>query len=238
MAADLHDLRVTGLGPGSIHRDAVRFELALGGPATPAGLPQTWRDFRLGVASGEVTADITATARDGGGNDLTATARVPVTLRDRTHEAEGRLTARWEDSGAAIERLRVALQPVEGAEKAGLIALEARGRYDRDQGELVLTPLPNGRGSEAIALAPDGVHVAGIGRPGASGRRERSSARSPRCARSSRRWATWPAPGRRARPRRQPTRACNSAADSTSATCPGPVWTARTVAPRDQSGSR
>ena len=76
MAADLHDLRAAGLGPGPIRRDAVRLDLMLGGPATASGLPQSWRDLKIGVHSGAVTADIVATPRDGG-HDLTATARAP-----------------------------------------------------------------------------------------------------------------------------------------------------------------
>ena len=167
MAADLHDLRAAGFGPGPIRRDAVRLDLMLGGPATASGLPQSWRDLKIGVHSGAVTADIVATPRDGG-HDLTATARAPLTLLDRKHQAEARLTARWEGSGASIDRLRVTLLPGEGAKEAKSepLALEVRGRYDRDRGELVLTPVSGVRDNRAIALAPDGVQVVGIGRPG------------------------------------------------------------------------
>ena len=112
MAADLHDLRAAGLSPGPIRRDAVRLDLALGGPATASGLPQSWRDLKIGVHSGAITADISATLRDGG-HDLTATARAPLALLDRKHQAEARLTARWEGSGASIDRLWVALLPDE-----------------------------------------------------------------------------------------------------------------------------
>ena len=169
IAADLHDLRAAGLGlgPGPIRRDAARLDLVLGGPATASGLPQSWRDLKLGVHSGAVTADLAATPRDGG-HDLTATARAPLTLLDRKHQAEARLIARWEGSGASIDRLRVALLPDEGAKepKAEPLALEVRGRYDRERGEIVLSPVSGARGDRAIALAPDGVRVVGIGRPG------------------------------------------------------------------------
>src|SRR5207302_5544304 len=87
LAADLRDLRFSGLAAGPIRRDALHLDARATGPADDSGLPRGWGDGRLAVQAGDARADLAATAREGG-SDLTATASAPWTLADRPGRAE------------------------------------------------------------------------------------------------------------------------------------------------------
>lgn len=165
LTADLRDLRVGGLAPGTIRRDAVHLSVALDGPAADSGLPRGWTSGRLALTSGAVSADLSATSSRRGANTLTLALKGPIGSTDPPRQGEGRLEAHWDGSALSIDRLRLAVQG-SGAEAQGEpVVLEARGRYDRQRGELALAPA-GPPGPREIALAPEGVRVQGIGRPG------------------------------------------------------------------------
>jgi len=170
LTAALRDLRVGGLASGTLKRNEVRLEAALDGPAGDTGLPRAWDRLQLGLRTGTIAADLSATARGRvarGDPDRLGPVRAPGS----DGRVEARVAARWDDAGATIEQARLAIVP-DGPESGGEpIAIAAQGRFDRARGELVLKPAPTPAGakSEAIALglAPDGVRIAGIGRGGA-----------------------------------------------------------------------
>lgn len=166
LTATFRDLRVAGLTSSPIGKDEVRLDAVLDGPAGDAGLPVGWDKLQLELDAGSMTARLAATAR-GASSEGVLTFMSPLATDARTGRVEGRLTARWEDDGATIDQARLVLDPDEPGTRDEPVAIVARGRYDRDRGELVLTGPPRGTKTGAIALAPDGLRVAGIGRPGA-----------------------------------------------------------------------
>ncbi len=165
VSASFQDLHIGGLVASPLKRDEVRLEAALSGPASDLGLPHDWGRLELKLRTGTLTAHLAATTR-GAAREATLTVDSPFTQAGRKGRLEGRVSGHWDQTAAVIDLARVALVP-EGPESPGEpIAIVADGRFDRARGELVLTPPPGvAQSSPAIALAPDGLRVAGIGRP-------------------------------------------------------------------------
>jgi translocation and assembly module TamB len=158
LVADLDGLRVAG--PLSLRRESIHLDGTLRGPADGAGLPRGWGSLRLDLASGDLAAALTATAGPAA-IDLDARAEAPLPRRGRV---EARMAGRWADRALDIGEARFTLRPDDPAATVeGTIALSARGRFNPDSGELALDPIP-GQAGRAIALAPDGLRVSGLGR--------------------------------------------------------------------------
>ncbi len=161
VSATFQNLHIGGLVATTLKRDEVRLEAALSGPAGPLGLPSDWGRLELKLRTGTLTAHLAATTRA-----ATLTVDGPFAQAGRKGRLEGRVSGHWDQTAAVIELARVALVP-EGPESPGEpISIVADGRFDRARGELVLTPPPGvAQSSPAIALAPDGLRIAGLGRP-------------------------------------------------------------------------
>jgi translocation and assembly module TamB len=165
VTATLNDLHLGDVIPDFLARDAVRLEAAFAGPIDDFGIPRDWSRLELKLSSGGANAHIAATAR-GTVREATLTAAVPwAPQADRKGRFEGKLSGRWDQTGARIDVARLALVPA-GPEWPGVpITILAEGRYDSARGELVLTPRPAAGNSPApIVLAPDGLRIGGLGR--------------------------------------------------------------------------
>lgn len=156
LAVDLRGLRVAGLPPATFERDTAHLAMSLAGPAEASGLPRDWARGRLSLASGDASAELSA-APAGKARTFTLAIHGPIGPR----QGEGRFESRWDGKTLSIDRLRLALS---GAGNEA-VAIEARGSYDRDRGELVLTR-PAAAGRARLALSDDGLRVEGIGRSG------------------------------------------------------------------------
>ena len=165
VSASFQDLRIGGLVARPLKRDEVRLEAALSGPAGDLGLPRDWGRLELKLRTGTLTAHLAAMAR-GAAREATLTVDGPFAQADRKGRLEGRVSGHWDQTAAVIELARVALVP-EGPKAAGEpVAIVADGRFDRARAELVLSPPPGvAQSHPAIALAPDGLRIVGIGRP-------------------------------------------------------------------------
>lgn len=165
---DLRGLQVDGLAAGTLRREFLHLDLALDGRAAASGLPRSWNTVRLELASGDTAVKL-ATVSGRNGNALTLDAKAPFPWTGPPRRAEGHLEAQWSATGVDIDRLAVSLAPLaedaQPGEKATL--LNAKGRYDRKAGELVLMPATPNPEPSAIAMAPEGVQVSGLGGTGA-----------------------------------------------------------------------
>ncbi len=162
-----HRFRTSALAawsPAPLKRDEVRLEAAVSGPTGDLGLPRDWGALKLKLHTGTLTAHLAATPR-GAARQATLTVDAPFARAGRKGRVEGRVSGHWDQTTAVIELADVALVP-EGSESPGeAIAIVADGRFDRAGGELVLTPPPGvAQSSPAIALAPDGLRISGLGR--------------------------------------------------------------------------
>jgi translocation and assembly module TamB len=163
VSGSFQDLRIDGLVAGPLKRDEMRLEVALSGPVGNLGLPRDWAGLELKLRTGTLTARLAATTR-ATTREATLTVDGPFALAGRKGRLEGRVTGHWDQTVAEIDLARAALVP-DGKESPGEpITIVANGRFDRARGELVLTPPPGvAQSRPAIALAPDGLRIAGIG---------------------------------------------------------------------------
>ncbi|AGA27593.1 hypothetical protein Sinac_3326 [Singulisphaera acidiphila DSM 18658] len=168
LTSDLRGLQVDGLAAGPLQRDLLHLDLALDGMATASGLPRSWNTARLDLASGDTTVKL-ATRSGQDANSVTLDAKAPISWVDPPHRAEGHLEAQWNATGIDINRLAVSIAALAENAKPGdeRILLNAKGRYDRKAGEFVLTPATASPGPSAIAMAPEGMQVSGLGGTGA-----------------------------------------------------------------------
>ncbi|HEV3164737.1 MAG TPA: hypothetical protein VGZ22_11975 [Isosphaeraceae bacterium] len=163
LSADFNGLRLASVLPIAVEQDALHIETAVSGAADSSGWPQSWSNARLALTSGEASAEVKAIERDGA-TDLDATLLAPLKLADRDARAEGRLTARWQAQAVAISEAKLTLRPAKDDHPdAEPIIIAARGRFDSGEGRLVLEPVAGSKPA-AIALAPEGLHIAGLGR--------------------------------------------------------------------------
>ena len=155
--AGLHKLRVAGIGPGPLAREAVELVVDLDGPTAASGLPMGWDGLKTRLTSAGASADLTAH-----GSPLQATVVVdgPIVLPGRQARAGGRIEARWDEKGVSLDPVVLTLSPADGQTTSRPIKLAARGRFDRSRGELVFEP---GGVADAIGLTPDGLRVSGLG---------------------------------------------------------------------------
>ena len=165
VSASFQDLRIGGLAASPLKRDELRLEAALSGPAGDLGLPRDWDRLDLKLRTGTLTSHLAATAH-GTAREATLRVDAPFALADRKGRLEGRVSGHWDQTAAVIELARLALLPEGPDSPAEPITIVAGGRFDRARGTLVLTPPPGvAQLHPAIALAPDGLRIAGIGRP-------------------------------------------------------------------------
>lgn len=169
LTTDLRGLQVEGLAAGPLQRELLHIELALDGKAAASGLPRSWDTVRLDLASGETTVKLASLAGPQA-RSVTLDAKSPIPWADPPRQAEGHLEAQWSEAGVSIDRFALSLAALADPAKpeAERILLNAKGRYDRKTGEFVLTPAPLGSeaSATAIALAPEGVQVSGLGGTG------------------------------------------------------------------------
>ncbi|WP_406695050.1 hypothetical protein V5E97_28825 [Singulisphaera sp. Ch08] len=168
LTTDLRGLKVVGLAAGPLQRELLHLDLALDGVAAASGRPSSWSTARLDLSSGETTVKL-ATRSGQDTNTVTLEAKSPVPWVDPPRRAEGHLDAQWGSTGLVIDRLALSLATLAENAKPGdkPILLNAKGRYDRASGELVLTPATAAPGPSAIAIAPEGIQVSGLGGTGA-----------------------------------------------------------------------
>jgi translocation and assembly module TamB len=166
VSAALKDLELGDIVPDLLVPKEAGLEVSLEGPTADLGLPRGWSRLQLKLASGTRTAHLAATAR-GPAREATLNVAAPFARGDRKGRLEGRVAGHWDADGTVgvIDLARLALVP-EGPEGPGApIEVAAEGRYDRARGELLLTPRPAPEGPPAaIALASDGLRIAGLGR--------------------------------------------------------------------------
>lgn len=158
LETDLRDLRIEGFGPSPIGRDAARLAVVLQGAAGDAGLPDSWTTARADFTSGSLAVNVGATAQ----GPLTAwntTARTPLRLGGRDHDAQVTLAATTGGREATPLRLDVAL----ASDNTDPIRLAASGSFDRAKGALRLTPVGDEAASRAVRITTDGITVTGIG---------------------------------------------------------------------------
>jgi translocation and assembly module TamB len=155
--ARLRDLRV-----GGIHRDEIQFDgdVVL---KEPAERLLAWDRLRVKLASGNTQAAIKADSRVGA-TDLEIIADAPTSRADPPRKVRGTLGAHWKGQALEIGQLVLA---VSGGDKPDSTVLAARGRFDREAGTLDLDPVATDRRPGTMTLAPEGVHVSGIGKAGA-----------------------------------------------------------------------
>ncbi len=165
MAIEFRKLDLRGLTAGPILRDLARADAVLHGPAVAPGLPCGWTEATLHLKSDPTAASLSATARDGA-LILAATASTALSLGGSDALASAKVAGRWADGALDLDDLRLALRPSAPNPTAGSLDLAMKGRYDRAMGVLTLVPLP-WTGSPPVVLAPLGLKVSGLGKPGA-----------------------------------------------------------------------
>lgn len=163
-AAGLTRLKVAGLGAGKLEREAVAFRLSARGPADDAGWPTSWEDIAAQLESGAAKADLKATRREDG-VQIDATTELPLTVGAIGRQVKGRVESRWIDRKVMIDPFKIEATATDPARGGEPIRLAARGEYDRDTGELRLSPLAQ-EGTDAFALSHDGLRISGIGAAG------------------------------------------------------------------------
>ncbi len=163
-ATEVRDLRVAGPGRSPIRRDLARFGTTLAGPAEGSGLPRAWDRLALDLHAGPSTALIEAKKAN---STVSLSGRVgsPVTWRDQTRTIEATATGEWSSSGRelAIDRLDARILPQPEGRPDAPFGLAARGKLDLDRGELQLGPIAGRPATDALAPAPEGIRIAGIG---------------------------------------------------------------------------
>jgi translocation and assembly module TamB len=160
--AELRHVRVSGLAPTPLERDAIMLELSANGSATETGMPSDWVEISSRMTSGEATANLSANAD---GPRVVAGFAAPLLLPERKANAEGRIEAHWDERGIALEPVSLSISSADGGADAAprRLRLAARGRFDRSRGELVLSRPLGAEEADAVVLSDDGVHVAGLG---------------------------------------------------------------------------
>ncbi len=160
----MEGVRVAGLRVGTLRRENLQVNATLTGPISASGLPTGWVDLQVAGSSGATTATLSA-APGAGSTDLSLSAQIasPIRLNDREGQAGGSLRGRWNGHDLTLDPLRIELSPAEGA--GGPLALTARGHFDADKGDLILSA-PEGPPTGSIALGPGGLQVAGLGGSG------------------------------------------------------------------------
>jgi translocation and assembly module TamB len=164
LTSEFHRLDLKGLTAAPIHREAMRLEAAASGGADPSGVPQTLGDLKVGLAAGQIGAFATAAAKEGA-TALSLVASGPLTLSEQTDgvvHGDLKFQGVWRAPALEIGMLRLAVHPANVPAEASPPALAVRGRFDRDLGELVLTPL-GGTPPGAIGVAAEGLRIAGLG---------------------------------------------------------------------------
>ncbi|HEV3121940.1 MAG TPA: hypothetical protein VGY53_08565, partial [Isosphaeraceae bacterium] len=170
-AGDGFDLRLhtrfdhfglAGLSRDPLSIEKIELDAQLGGPADVSGLPRSLSNVRVALGGGGIAAEITAREKQGG-VELVGQAQVPFVLADRSGKADARLEGLWSKGKLEINTLRAGLQPTDDSKRLHF-AWSARGRFDLATGTLVLSPAANTTAPAAIALAPDGLRLAGLGR--------------------------------------------------------------------------
>ncbi|MDR3634606.1 MAG: hypothetical protein P4L84_12445 [Isosphaeraceae bacterium] len=154
----LSGLRINGVGAASIEGEVARAGLTLQGAATATGLPASWSALHATVTAGSFAADLTASG-DGGATVWNGSARAPIRLGGRSHEASAAVSARGGTTAVSLERVELGLRPEDGEP----IQLLAKGSFERSEGTLTLMPIETGGEQQAVRLARDGIRVRGIG---------------------------------------------------------------------------
>jgi len=159
LTGDLRGLRIAGVGPAPVERDAVAMEARFDGPAADNGLPNGWAEAHARLTSGGVAAEVTAHAE---GPNVTAVVSGPVDLPERPARAEARVGARWDGASVRLDPVVLTLAPTDPGAGASTLRLAARGRFDRSRGELTLAPAGEAARTGGIDLGADGVRVSGL----------------------------------------------------------------------------
>lgn len=158
----LAGVRLKGTPLGTVAGEAVELSANALGPIAPSGLPRSWDGVRLAMTTGSTRLDFSADP--GAGNiDLTARLTTALTLSGSEGRVGGDLRGRWEGEVLSLDALTLDLRPAEG--EAPPISLAARGEFDSAKGLLTLSAHED-QTPRAIALGPEGIRVAGLGRGG------------------------------------------------------------------------
>ena len=164
LRADLRGVKVRGLGPSALDRDAVDLDVRLDGPAGRNGLPGGWNHVRSRLGSGDWSAEWASSADDRHAN---ASVAGKVVVSGRPARVELNAEASADGDAVTIDRATLALVADDPDRAPTPVRLALTGRYDRAKGELTLTST-DARGA-ALKLADDGFRVVGLGGDGGLG---------------------------------------------------------------------
>jgi translocation and assembly module TamB len=159
LALDLRDLKLEGLGPVSVQREAAQLHSRMTGPIAESGFPGALTSARIKATSAAAETELVADWRDEGA-DLSLRARLPLAKAERSANVDARFTGRLDGQQLDVREVRIELAPSDENTTRPL-RLSAKGRYDRATGALSLAPLEKPSG--AVSLATDGIRVSGLG---------------------------------------------------------------------------
>ena len=159
----MKEVRVPGAGSGVLEQEGFGFDVKLGGPAAKSGLPQGWSQFESRLESGKKTVSGGISANPtANGTKVSAWVEGPSAFGPENSRARGILKAVWDDKGATLDDVSLALHANED-DGLELLAMTARGRFDRAEGVLTLNASGEAPAPALIGLGPDGVRVTGLG---------------------------------------------------------------------------
>jgi translocation and assembly module TamB len=169
-AADVRGLNLVGLSPEPVVREAIRFDVAVSGPADPSGLPRGWENARVNLKSSRDVVTFSATAK-GDATALNAYVSLPLSalpakLVERDGQFGAKFAGRWTARPAmvTIDELSLIAVPADPKLAAdGTVNVRVAGALDLDGDILVLTPLagPAAPGAN-LTLGQDGLRLHGV----------------------------------------------------------------------------
>lgn len=159
------DLRVDGTAAGPIARDEATFTARLAGPASDGGWPASVATAGFTVDGRGPTASLDLAHREAGRWGVRLRAAGPASVGGEARSVKADVEGEWEADRVALRfgSSRLTLSDAGGGSR---LDLAFRGRYDHAAGALALEPdlVPAADPSTALAIAPEGVRVQGIGR--------------------------------------------------------------------------
>jgi len=144
LSAAFRALRIGGLPlVERIERDQFNFEGTIGGPATVAGWPRSWKAISLRASSEKTEVRLQAHSNEPAGEiGLSGRATTQVVFDGREQRVEGELQAKSSQATWTADRLALAVVRASkwgpGIAPDESIRWEGRGRYDPQRDELVI----------------------------------------------------------------------------------------------------